>query len=307
MLQSRRDFLKTSVLLGSALPWILPRTVLGKGGTNIEIGGFTKELQMLSYEETAAIAAQIGWDGIECPVRPGGQVLPEKVEDDLPRMVEALEKKNLKLHVMATSIHNPGEKYTEKILKTAGTLGIKYYRMGWWNYDLSRPIDRQLADIKAQMSDLAALNRHYNITGVYQNHSGGDSVGAAVWDIYQLLNEINSDYLGAHFDIGHATVEGGYAWPIHFQRIKRFIKAVIVKDFKWSYGGAEGAEVIWCPLGEGAIDPEFFDMLREISFEGPVTMHYEYEIRGKEQERIKNLVQSMKKDTDTLRSWIYKQ
>jgi sugar phosphate isomerase/epimerase len=301
---NRRNFLKTSTLMTGAIASGLPNISLSESKNQVKIGGFTKELQMLSYDETARVASEIGWDGIECPVRPGGQVLPERVEEDLPRMVEALKKHNLTLEVMATSIHNPSEEFTEPILKTAATLGIKYYRMGWWKYDFSKNIDQQLKNCKSQLIELAELNKKYNIVGVYQNHSGSNYIGAPVWDIYELLKDIDSNHIGIHFDIGHATVEGGYAWPIHFHRIKPFIKAVIVKDFRWHYNGDEKSEVHWCPLGDGSINPDFFDMLREINFSGPVTMHYEYEVEGSGKNRLENLIEAMKDDTIILHKWI---
>ena len=303
-MMNRRKFVKTSALLTGAITTGLPGISLSSSISHNKVGGFTKLLKSLSYDETARAASKIGWDCIECPVRPGGHILPERVESDLPRMVEALQKYKLTLEIMATSIHNPGEEFTEQILKTASSLGIKYYRMGWWNYDFSKSIDSQLKDFKSQLSDLADLNEQYKITGVYQNHSGDESVGAPVWDIYELLKDIDSDYVGIHFDIGHATVEGGYSWPIQFHRIKSYIKAVVVKDFRWYYEDGENAEVRWCPLGEGAIDPEFFSMLKEINFSGPVTMHYEYEVEGSGTKKIENWIAAMKKDTVTLRKWM---
>lgn len=159
-------------------------------------------------------------------------------------------------------------------------------------------------NFKSQLKELSKLNRQYEIIGVYQNHSGDDSVGAPVWDIYELLDGIDTEFTGIHFDIGHATVEGGYAWPIHFHRIKAFIKAVIVKDFRWVYEGDSKAEVNWYPIGQGCIDPEFFTMLKNIDYSGPVTMHHEYEVEGSGKQRLDNLIEAMKRDTNTLRKWL---
>ena len=301
---NRRQFVKSTSLLTGVIASGLPGISLSAPEIRNKVGGFTKLYQSLSYEETARIASEIGWDCIECPVRPGGHVLPDRVEEDLPKMVEALQKYDLTLEVMATSIHNPGEKYTEQILKTAKSLGIKYYRMGWWNYDFSKSVESQLANFKSQLRELTDMNRQYNIIGVYQNHSGADSVGAPVWDIYELLKDIDSDYSGIHFDIGHATVEGGYAWPINFHLMKKYIKAVIVKDFRWHYDTDDGAEARWCPIGQGCIDPRFFELLKEIGYTGPITMHHEYEVEGSGDEEIKNLLKAMKNDTITLRKWL---
>ena len=304
MKQTRREFIKTTALTSSAMIMGFDNIFANNSKKDLKISGFTKELQSLNYIETAEAVKKMGWDGIECPVRPGGHVLPERVEEDLPKMVEALKKHDLSLDIMATSIHNPSEKYTEKILSTASKLGIKYYRLGWWNYDLDKPLQPQLDDIKIQLRDLAALNEEYGIVGVYQNHSGEDSVGAPVWDIYELLTAVNSKYLGCHFDIGHATVEGGMGWRINYERIKKYIKAVIVKDFKWSYEEDQYGEAKWCPLGEGMINPKFFDLLTNSSFDGPVTMHFEYHVPGQREERIDNLMVAMSKDCSKLREWL---
>lgn len=300
----RRKFIKTTAFAAGALTIGLPAISISSPDKVNPVGGFTKLFQNLSYEETARIASELGWDCIECPVRPGGQVLPERVEEDLPRMVEVLKKYNLTLEVMATSIHNPEEKYTEQILKTASKLGIKYYRMGWWKYDFSKSIDLQLENYKSQLRQLSVLNNEYGITGVYQNHSGGNYVGAPIWDIYELLDGINTEYTGVHFDIGHATVESGYSWPIQFHRIEAYIKAVIVKDFKWLYVEGEKPKMSWCPIGQGSIDPVFFKMLRDIKYHGPITMHHEYEVEGSEKEKLNNLIQAMKNDTIMLRKWL---
>lgn len=304
MKQTRRDFIKTTALTSSAIALGFNNVPNLSAGRKIKIGGFTKELQSLSYEETAEAVLKMGWDGIECPVRPNGHVLPERVEEDLPKMVEALKQRNLELQIMATRIHNPSEKYTERVLRTASKLGIKYYRMGWWNYDFSKSIQKQLDDIKPQLRELAALNEELGIIGVYQNHSGRDSVGAPVWDIYELLSSVDSKFVGCHFDIGHATVEGGYSWRINYERIKKYIKAVIVKDFKWSYQNNQYGEAEWCPLGEGMINPEFFELLKKSEFNGHVTMHFEYHVKGEGQQRINNLIAAMTKDGKVLRKWL---
>jgi len=303
-MQTRRQFLATTTLASSAL--VLKTASWAEAGSKskFKISGFTKELQSLSLEETARAARQMGWDGIECPVRPKGQILPERVEEDLPRLVEALKKQELELPIIATSIHNPTEKYTETILRTARQLGIRYYRMGWWNYDFNKSIQSQLNDIKVQLKDLAGLNADLDMIGVYQNHSGGDSVGAPVWDIYELLSAVNSNYIGCHFDIGHAMVEGGFAWRINYERVKPFIRAVIVKDFKWSYEDNQYGEVAWCPIGDGMINPEFFRLIKNSGFNGPVTMHFEYQVGGKGRNRIRHLMAAMKRDGETLRNWL---
>ena len=68
--------------------------------------GFSKPFQTLGPEQTADTVAEIGWDGIECPVRAKGQVLPERVEEDLPKFVEALRQRGSEQDAMMQVLAN---------------------------------------------------------------------------------------------------------------------------------------------------------------------------------------------------------
>src|SRR5690349_20952079 len=109
-LPSRRQFLKSSTALAAlaaASPFVLrseTEKTLPKAATH-KFCAFEKPLQFLSYDELAELMSQLGFDGIEAAVRPGGHVLPEKVEDDLPRMIEALKKRGLEMTVLTSGIN----------------------------------------------------------------------------------------------------------------------------------------------------------------------------------------------------------
>src|SRR5439155_18192012 len=65
---------------------------------------FEKPLLFLNYDDTAEVFAELGFDGLEAAVRPGGHVLPERVEEDLPRFVEALKKRRLEIAILTSNI-----------------------------------------------------------------------------------------------------------------------------------------------------------------------------------------------------------
>ncbi|MDP6447596.1 MAG: hypothetical protein QF805_27615, partial [Pirellulaceae bacterium] len=104
------------------------------------ICAFIKFVQDLPYDELAERIAEMGFDGIEATVRNGGHVLPERVEDDLPKLVEALEKHGLEISVMASNVNSVKQPLTEKVLRTAARLGVRTYRMGYYRYDAKRPV-----------------------------------------------------------------------------------------------------------------------------------------------------------------------
>ncbi len=292
---TRRSFLGTAAALAAS-----PAFAQDKAAW--KIGGFTKVLQELSYEKTAQAAVDVGWDGIECPVRAKGHVLPERVEDDLPRMVDALKAKNLEVLALATDIHGVDEPTTEKVLRTALKQGIRLYRLGGLKYKEGVSIPKQLEEFRARLKDVAALNRELGLTGLYQNHSGNGYVGASIWDIHEMVKDFDPKQIGVHFDIGHATVESGLSWPTSFALVKERVGAVIVKDFYWTHKPGEGAKTVWVPIGEGSIQPRFFGMLRASGFKGPITMQFEYpEVLGGSLEvRLK----ALKQDNLKLREWV---
>ena len=65
---------------------------------------FSKPFQSLNFAETADLLAEVGYDGIECPVRDKGQILPERVEDELPKLHEALKARQLDLTLITTDV-----------------------------------------------------------------------------------------------------------------------------------------------------------------------------------------------------------
>lgn len=241
---------------------------------------FSKHLQWLDYDGMAQTAAELGFDGVDLTVRRGGHVLPERVEDDLPKAVEAIKAAGIKPLMMATDINDPDDPNTEKILRTASALGIPYYRLGKYRYTDDKSIVSTLKESKPKIRDLAAMNKHFNIHGDYQNHAGSRYVGAPVWDLWELIKDLDPKYIGCQFDIRHATVEGGQAWPLHLKIISTWIKTLAIKDFVWEKQKNKW-QAVNCPLGKGAVDfAGYIKLLKQLSIAGPVSVHYEYDLGG---------------------------
>ncbi|HTD68220.1 MAG TPA: sugar phosphate isomerase/epimerase family protein [Candidatus Limnocylindria bacterium] len=293
---SRREFIGCSALAlatATTLSGAEPPTP-----ARFKIIGFIKPFQKLPFDEIANIAREVGWDGIECPVRKGGAIEPERVEEELPKLTEALRSRKLEMSVICTDVENATDPLAQKVLKTASKLGIQRYRLKHYYYDLAKLIPPQLEIFRARLRGLAQLNKELSLQGSVQNHSGKNYVGAPVWDLWELIRELDPRFMGVFFDIGHATIEGGYSWPVQAKLMETFFSVVSVKDFKWAKGD-KGWRAEWCPLGEGMISRQFFDTLKKSSFNGPITQQFEYPLgTGRE------LVAALKKDLAVLRNWI---
>jgi sugar phosphate isomerase/epimerase len=272
---------------------------------------FSKPLQWLGYDDTAAIIAEAGAEGIDLSVRPGGHVLPENVETDLPKAYEAARRHGLSMDMIVTGITAADEKYTESILRTASKLGIKYYRMGWIGYDETLGVWGTLQKYRVVFRKLEELNMKYGIHGAYQNHSG-TRIGGPVWDLYELLKDMDPQYIGVQYDVRHAIVEGGSSWINGLKLLTPWIRCTDIKDFKWvSSKGKWNPETV--PLGEGMVYfDEYFRYVKKSNIGGPVSLHLEYPPFERftekitEAEKRKLFLAAMKKDVDKLKEYFTK-
>lgn len=298
---TRREFATHAATAAAALVTVSP-SLLAQASSEkrFKIIGFTKPFQKLNFEDTADTVAEIGWDGIECPVRPNGQgqIEPERAPDELPKLVEALKRRGKELTLIATAITSISEPHAEQLLRTAAKLGIRRYRLGFLKYDLAQSIPEQVTEIGARLRDLAALNAELGLQAGFQNHSGRDQVGAPVWDLWTMMKNLDPRQMGVCFDIGHATIEGGLSHPIAARLMQRYFTAVLVKDFLWERTG-NGWRERWVPLGDGMVDKLFFKWLKTTTFAGPISQHHEYDHGAG-----KPMIAKMQKDLEVLRQWL---
>jgi L-ribulose-5-phosphate 3-epimerase len=308
---SRRKFLGTMALAGVAVPLSgdpVGNLIFSHAVSTRPIHIFSKPLQWLGYDALAEVLLEAGAEGIDLSVRPGGHVLPENVESDLPKAVEAARRKGLKVDMIVTGITKAEEKFTESVIKVASSLGIKYYRFGYLNYPDSVDIMAALKNFKPDFQKLAELNRKYKIHGAYQNHAG-IRVGGPVWDLYELLKDLDPEFIGCQYDVRHAMVEGGNSWVNGFRLIIPWVKCTDIKDFKWSQtNGRWGPESV--PIGDGMVNfDEYFKLVKKFNVPGPVSIHLEYppfERFNKElpeAEKRKLFITAMKKDIDAVKGY----
>ncbi len=267
---------------------------------------FSKHLGWITEpRKLAETVAAIGFDGIDLAVRPGGHVQPEKVETDLPLMVESARQAGLRIAMITTRIDNPRDPCTEAILKTMAILGIRHYRRDGASWDGRSNILGRIAELQPDLRGLAALNKKYGVFAGVHNHSGFE-LGATPWEIFEIVKDHDPQQLGSNFDIAHATIEGGIGgWRNGFRLLAddKRVRMTAIKDFFWQkVEGRWGAQ--FCPLGQGMIDLKtYLSLLKEIQFAGPISMHFEYPNEGTTVEaQQKSLLEDMKRDLSLLHS-----
>src|SRR5262249_55357405 len=196
---------------------------------------FSKHLQFVQGEELAKTAAAIGFDAIDITVRKGGHIEPERVRQELPGLVATIRHHGLEVPMITTEIVDSETPHTESILATMVELGIRNYRWNNFKYTADQPYTDQLERIKPRIARLAALNSRYQVCAMYHTHSGVGLVGASIWDLHILLKDLDPKAVGVNYDVGHATIEGGFGGWINSYRITgEHLRGIAVKDFVWA-------------------------------------------------------------------------
>ena len=277
------------------------------------ICAFSKHFQWAGIAEMADVCAKLGYDGVDLTLRDGGHILPSRVEDDLPKAVETIHKAGLSTPMVTSGIVDATTPYAERVVKTLASLGIRTYRWGSFFYDLNRDLPPQIAEFRARVKDLAALNKQYGVCAIYHTHSGERYLGASFWDLHMILDGFDPDSVAVNYDIGHATVEGGLGGWVHSWRLLQpRVRGVAVKDFYWDKAADGKWQDHWCPLGQGMVHfDRFFPMLKASGFHGPLQLHMEHpELGGANDGKRElsiskdQLISVMRYDMDALRSML---
>jgi sugar phosphate isomerase/epimerase len=301
---SRRDFIARAVMASttaslcgmSGLPgfsaeqWPPPIVVFSK---------VYQELK-LDFDAAAALTAEAGLNGIDCPVRPGGEIEPENAARDLPRYAASLKKLGLQLPLLTTAITSVSSSQAEQILRTAKELGVQFYRLGFINTQPNAPAGKQVEQIRAQLKDLAALSKEIGIGAIFQNHSpaGRSYMGGDLSELYDIVKDFDPAQIGVAFDIGHALVVHGDDWRRHFERLKSHLKVAYVKDVK--RGGR------WVPFGQGDIaSTGYFELLRKMGYRMPISLHVEFDwTDGGKTKTRPALLKALQDSGRMLRRWL---
>ncbi len=296
---SRRNFLTSTALgtlfLSHSFQKVYSENKMSRSETSSnKIVVFSKYLQNLDWEQLAIACKDCGLDGVDLTVRDGGHVTPEKVEKDLPKVVEIFRKNNIDVIMITTRLLNADDPYAEQILKTAGSLKIPYARIGYHQYKDDLDIKEQVSMVKKDLQKLTVLAEKYNVILGYHNHSGLNNFGGPIWDLIEVFQEINSPYLGSNFDVGHVKAEGfGGAWKANTIAMLPWIRMIAVKDFI-----VENNKTVWVPLGKGCVPVKsILDIiLKQGSFKGPISVHMEYDTKSETEklEYIKDSAQMIK-------------
>jgi len=180
--------------------------------------------------------AQLGFTGIELPVRPGYQVPPESVERELPDAAKILADRGVRIE----SVAGPTDERTMDACAAAGVPIIRIcVQIGPEGYLAAE------SRLQREFDALLPLLEKHGITLGIQNHCG-DSIGSAL-GLRSLLNKYDPRRIAAVWDAAHNALNGEE--PDHaIDIIWSHLCMVNLKNAFWKrINGPEAVAAQWRP------------------------------------------------------------
>ena len=234
-----------------------------------------------SPEALCDLMAAAGFDGVQWTVRPGGHVEPERVEEDLPRLVRVAETRGLKCRSVCTAIVDGADPVSERIVGTASDCGIGLFRTGYFFYEPGRETYARSVDrIKRAFASLCDLGGRTGTRAAYQNHSfwGPPVFGGAVWDVLDVIRDLDPRHVSFEYDPMHAVLETFESWRYGMRRAAPWISSIDLKDFRYALSGDEPGRLDKAMVGAGeGVVPwrEVREIVEECAIDPFYILHFE--------------------------------
>ena len=236
-----------------------------------------------SPEALCELFAAAGYDGVQWTVRKGGHATPENARAELPRLVKVAKSFGLKCESICTGIVDGDNSESVKIAKVAADSGIGQMRVGYYFYDeKSETFAQSMRRFKRSFAALAAIGERCGIKAAYQNHStwGPAIFGGVVWDIYEIIRDLDPRWIGIEYDPMHAYFETYESWRHGFELVAPWISSIDLKDFHFRPDpkNAKRTKKAMVAAGDGIVPWGEVRRLVEANGVDPLyILHFEYD------------------------------
>ena len=172
---------------------------------------FTKPWKNISLGELGALVKDMGFDGVEYPLRDGYQVQPSDGAAGVKKLVAELGKNNVSVDSIAGGIDvkfssdNKVAGVNEDLFAACGENGVKIIRI-CQGLDKKIEFFENIEQIKRTYDAVVPYCEKYNVTVGVQMHCSASISSAA--ETYILLKDYSPEHIAAVWDSGHNGLAG---------------------------------------------------------------------------------------------------
>jgi len=282
----RRDWMRWAV--ASGLATATTKLWAGESPQPLpKVCTYTEHFQKLSIPEVCKVFQQMGVNGLDLTVRPGGHIEPKNVKTQLPQAVQAAKEHGLKIMMLTTGITAP-DGHAEDILAVCRQFDIRRIKLGYFRAGKFGTIAARMDEVRRKLDAIVKLTAKYGILPCVHVHSG-DTIPSNGFMLHELIRDIPPDRIGAYLDSFHMTITGGAGgWKQAIDLLSPWIALVALKNFQWERTalddiGQQRWRTNYCRLRDGiAPIPEFVSTIHQTGYRGFYTLHTEYHLPVKE-------------------------
>lgn len=255
---------------------------------------FTKMLAKLDARQLGETIKDLGLDGMDLAIRPDHPVNPDNVETALPEAVKMWSDMGLVVGMVTSdvSLIDPDAPDAERLLAACGRAGVKYVKLGYFMWKSGDDYWANVKRIREKLAGFAELGAKHGILPCYHTHSGhfyGQNASA----VMHLLSGMDPERIGAYLDTAHLMLDGE-DFEMARDIVGPYLKLVAIKDPLYV---DDGRKIV--PLGDGLVDwPGVCRSLEAVDFDGPMTLHSEYDLEADE------VIDITRRDIERFRGWL---
>ncbi len=224
----------------------------------------------MPLEELAELVKSLGFDGIELPVRPGFQVQPESMGENLPAASEIFRNRGLTIQSVATDLS------TEAIHACAAAKVPILRTMLKLNPDLS--YFENVRAFRRKCESIIALTAGSGVSIGLQNHA--DRFACSAVSIMQAIEPLDKDYVSAVVDLGHTGLDGeneDIAIDVTWSRLSMVNLKNSIRERTTVENGIQQWRRKWVPGKEGITNwDKGIEELGRRNYTGPICITAEY-------------------------------
>jgi sugar phosphate isomerase/epimerase len=257
----------------------------------MEFSIFSKYMIGYTVEQLGKKVQELGFSGIEFPLRPGYQCEPGDVSTKFVPMVKRL-RDDFGIDVpIVTNGHDPSLPAIEAIYEACSSAGVRYFRSSYWGVnglDYWEAHGKALKDIKG----LEKLSEKYGVKTAIHMHAG-KLLTAHCLGTQLLVRECDPKYVGVYLDPAHMSL-GGEDYEMGLGIVKSHLCLVGVKNC--CYVGSPGHwGTSWVPIFDGLVPwANVIKLLKNIGYDGVLCFHAEYSDHDRTSEYVADDLRNIK-------------
>lgn len=219
---------------------------------------FTVMCPECDLEQTAELAASLGFDGLEWRVTKASPepiteisywrgnrstVDVDDIEHSLPKAKQIADRYRLAMPILGTYTRCSEHGLVERVMRTAAAVGTYKMRVGAPLYDGSRPYPELFDEAVKDFEKIEKLAAKHGVQACLEMHMEIITPSAGL--AYRLVSNFDPKHVGVIFDPGNMVVEGYEQYQMALELLGPYLSHVHAKNTMWVQTGEEEGVAKW--------------------------------------------------------------